>query len=461
MAHTDPPMMTQRPRVYYGWIIVGLCFWFLALAYGIWYSFSVFFVALLQEFGWQRAETAGAFSVFVVIHGVVGIVAGGLTDRLGPKAVIAIGGIILAGALASSSLIAAPWHLYLTYGIGCAIGVGSIGWIPCVTLIQRWFRRHLGLALGLASSGIGLGILATAPVLQALINAIGWRGAFVTLGAVMLVVPPLAVLFLRGRPEEVGQQPDGTRGPAIAQRQDDERIVDRAWVSRPWTVKAALRTWRFWLMMLSFGAASFTTSTVFVHQVALLTDAGYEALLAASVVGLMGLVSVGGKIGWGVLADRWGREIVFALGVSAMLIGLALLAMAHRIVVPWYAVLYGVIFALGYSVTAVITPTATADVFSGRHFGAIYGTLQFGTGLCSAAGAWLAGLIFDLTRSYHPALAVAAIVCTLAIVGVYIAAPRKVRVVPGRVPTTPSKRTWPLAKHEPADRPGAPRSPAG
>lgn len=427
-------------RIFYGWIIVGLAFWFLALAYGIWYSFSVFFVALLQEFGWPRADTAGAFSVFVVVHGIAGIVTGGLTDRLGPKAVVAGGGIILAASLVGSSFIAAPWQLYLFFGVGAAIGVGSIGWVPCVTLIQRWFRQRLGAAIGVASAGIGVGILATAPALQALINAIGWRGAFVVLAAMIVVVPPLALLFLRSRPEEIGQQPDGAPPRAGAQRSDDARVVDRAWASRPWSVHSALRTWRFWLMIVSFGSSSFTTSLVFVHQVALLTDAGHDALLAASVVGLMGVVSAVGKIAWGFAADRLGREVVAALGAACMLAGLGLLALADRVVAAWFVVAYGVIFALGYSVSAVITPTVTADIFGGRNFGSIYGTIQLGSGLGSASGAWLAGFIFDHTGSYQLALAVAALASILSAAGISIIAPRRIRLAPGRVPKAGATR---------------------
>lgn len=434
VARSDPNAAAPG-RIFYGWVIVGLTFWFLALAYGIWYSFSVFFVALLQEFGWPRAETAGAFSLFVVLHGIVGIVAGGLTDRVGPKAVVAGGGLVLALSLAASSTVAAPWQLYLFFGVGAAVGVGAIGWVPCVTLIQRWFRQRLGAAIGVASAGIGVGILATAPALQALINAIGWRGAFLALGAIMLVVPPLALLFLRGRPEDLGQRPDGVPLRAGAQRSDDARVVDRAWVSRPWSVRSAARTWRFWLMMVSYGSSSFTTSTVFVHQVALLTDAGHEALLAASVVGLMGVVSAVGKIAWGFAADRMGREIIAALGAGCMLAGLGLLALADRFLAVWFVVLYGVVFSAGYSVSAVITPTVTVDVFSGRNFGSIYGTIQLGAGLGSASGAWLAGFIFDQTGSYHPALALAAMASVLSAVGIYVIAPRKVRLAPGRART--------------------------
>lgn len=434
-AMADVGLQRSTSPLFYGWILAGCAFLLMTLAYGVWYSFSVFFVALVREFGWSRAETAGAFSLFVTMHGAAGVLVGDLVDRLGPKMIVASGGVLLAAALAASSGITALWQLYLLFGVAVAFGVGSIGYVPLVTLLQRWFQVRLGLATGIAMAGVGCGLLVVVPAVQVLVEAIGWRGAFGALAALVMVVPPLALLVLRESPEAVGQRPDGAPlGARVAQVNDDQRVVDREWAGQAWPLRWAARTSRFWLMLAAFGAMYFTIQMVLVHQVALLTDAGYSALFAASTTGLIGGVSIFGKMAWGFLSDRIGRESVYTLGAGCMLVGLLLLALADRVVAPWFVVVYGVVFGFGYAVSAIIVPTMTADVFGGRSFGAIFGAMTLGLGLGSAGGAWFAGLVFDLTGSYLMALALAAGVCVLSIHAVWLIAPRRVRLAPGRVP---------------------------
>jgi MFS family permease len=154
----------------------------LALAYGVWYAYSVFLVALLKEFGWSRSVLAGAFSVFTLVSGGAGPVLGALADRFGPRRLILAGGALLAASLWADSYVTRAWHLYVGFGLLTAIGVSTAGWTPAVVMVQRQFSARLGLALGIAGSGVGLGIFLVVPLCQALIDAFGWRWAFRALG---------------------------------------------------------------------------------------------------------------------------------------------------------------------------------------------------------------------------------------------------------------------------------------
>ena len=425
---------------FYGWFIVGASFVSLGLTYTVWYSFSVFYVALLEEFGWSRAASAGIFSLFVVVVGIASAGAGALADRFGPGKVVSVGVTILAAGLLACSRVEELWQFYLAFGVLAAVGVSASGWISCVTMVNRWFSARLGLALGIASAGIGVGILVMVPLTQVLISAVGWTTTFVALAAVIFAgVAPIALFVLRGRPEDLGLLRDGRRTaqglqekPPAAPAVRLSRIVDRAWAERSWTVGAAMRTRRYWFIGLMLYLNNTATQMVFVHQVAFLADGGYDKLLAASIVGLVGFFSVGAKVGWGWVSDRLGRELAWTMGLATLLLAIVVLILTRFVAFPALIYLFAVLFALGYGASAPLGPAVAADVFAGRHFGAVYGTILIANGLGSATGAWFAGYAFDLTGSYLFAFGCAAVSSLLSAGVVWVVGPSRVRRVAGR-----------------------------
>lgn len=418
--------------------MVGSIFVVMAITYAVYYSFSVFFVALLEEFGWSRASTAGVFSVFVAVIGLGGVVGGTLIDRLGPARVIPAGGILLALGLFACSRVTQLWEFYLCFGVVCGLSLSLAGWVPGVTVVSRWFSARQGQAIGVASAGIGLGIVLFVPLSQQLISGIGWRSAYLVLAAISLLgIAPQAALLLVGRPEEVGMRVDGVRDGERASVHGKPRpareVVDPRWASHPWTVADALRTARFWLLTWALGTAVLTHQMIFVHQAAYLVDGGYDKMVAASVVGFVGLLSMLGKVLWGEVGDRLGREWGLTLGNGVLILSIALLVLTRVLPSLELVLIYTLVFALGYAATPPLLSTASADIFQGRSFGAIYGLICIGQGLGSAFGAWVAGYIFDSTGSYLPAFAVGAASAVLSITALWLAAPRKVRrVVPRR-----------------------------
>lgn len=424
----------MRVRFYYGWVIVAVAFVCLALAYALWYSFSVFFVAMLAEFGWSRAGTALVGSTFMVVYGLSSPLTGIAVDRFGPRVVVPAGAVLLAAGLFGSSQVSEPWHIYVFYGVFTGIGVNLVGSMVQSIVLANWFSRRRGTAIGLAAAGIGVGTLVGVPALQKLIEVAGWRTAYLCLGAVILVViPPLAIKFHRHRPEDMGLLPDGgpPRQPAEERRRPATRVVDQAWAEHTWTVRDALRTRRFWFLGAMLFFAPLAHQAVMVHQVAYLVDRGLHPMFGASLVGLVGISGSAGKILWGWVSDRIGREGAYSLGMLCIVCGIVLLSSLSDATQTWRLYAYALVFGMGYGASAPLNPAIVADVFQGRRFGSIYGMVYIGAGAGAALGPWTSGLVFDLTRSYDGAFLLSSLAALLSLVFVWLAAPGKVRQVPG------------------------------
>jgi MFS family permease len=377
----------------------------LALAYGVWYAYSVFLVALLREFGWSRSVLAGAFSVFTLVSGGAGPVLGALADRFGPRRLILIGGVLLAGSLWADSLVTRAWHLYLTFGLLTAVGVATAGWTPAVVMVQRQWRARLGLALGIAGSGVGLGIFLVVPLCQALIDGFGWRWAFRAL-AVLSAAWILPATYLAIRDTPAAREPAPSRGAAHP-------------VPGEHSLERALANPSFRLIGLAVFLGSICSQTLHVHQAAFLVDHGLPAMTAASVISVVGASSILGKTGGGWISDHLSRELVYALGMIGMIFGVGVLWLVALAPSGWLALGYAVLFGVGYSVTAFIVPAMMSDRFRGPHFGSIFGATQVASALGSALGAWLAGRIFDATGSYAIAFMLAAAAAAVAAMSVW------------------------------------------
>jgi MFS family permease len=410
---------------------VGISFVTLALAYGVWHSFSIFFVAFLKEFGWSRSVAAGAFSLFVIVHGIVGPFVGMMLDRFGPRRTFLLGSLFLGTGLALCSLTRSWWQIYLFFGVVTGVGVGATGWIPNATIIQQWFKEKRGLAMGIASSGIGIGIFVCVPSLQLLINLLGWRKTYLTMAFLIpLIIMTMVTLFLK-RPPPI-TQPNPAEKETSPPPAKDPCILDEAWASRSWTVRQAAATKQFWLLSLSFFLASFITQSILSHNVVFFVDQGLDALLASTFVGFIGMVSVVGKIVWGALSDRIGREVTWTIGISSLICGMVLLITFTRVPSPYIPYLFTVFFGIGYAAMSALPPLITADFFEGRTYGGIFGTLNLLTGAGGACGAWFAGFLFDQVKSYVPHFIITLPCAIIVCLNVWRAAPRKIRIVPGR-----------------------------
>ena len=426
--------MKEKGSFNFGWIIVGISFITLALAYGVWYSFSVFFVALLREFAWSRSLASGAFSLFVIVHSVIGPFVGDTVDRFGPRRVILLGSLILGMGLVLSSFTSTWWHYYIFFGVITAVGVGLIGWVPNTTIIQQWFKASRGLAIGIISSGIGIGILICVPSAQHLINRLGWRMAYRIMACfIPLIVVPMAIAFLKQPSQRAS--PRDTRfseGEIIPPATRDPLVVDEEWVSQSWTIRRAITTKQFWLLSICFFVATFSIQSILAHQVAFFVDQGLKPLFASYILGIVGIASVGGKILWGTLSDKIGREVTYTAGITCSICGMILLIVFSVHPSSILAYFYGFFFGMGYAVVAALPPIITADFFEGQAYGGIFGTLILFNGIGGASGALFAGFLHDQVGSYVPVFVIMIACVLFACLNIWRAAPRRIRNVPGK-----------------------------
>jgi MFS family permease len=288
--------------------------------------------------------------------------------------------------------------------------------------------------MSVAFSGVGAGSIIMLPWLQTIIGRDGWRAACWAMGiAVLALLAPLNLLLKR-RPEELGLEPDGdrnSRSPVASSR--TTTVVDPAWVAVDWTLVRALRTARFWWIAVGYATGMFAWYAVQVHQTKYLVEIGFSPTDAAWALGLVSLVAVPGQIGLGHLSDRIGREWVWTVGSLGFAVCyLALLLMAHT---PTPTLLYLMVASqgmLGYSLTSVIG-AIPAEIFEGRHYGTIFGTLMLAAIGGGAMGPWVAGLLYDATGEYTLAFWIAIGCSALSAMAIWFAAPREVRAVAGRV----------------------------
>jgi MFS family permease len=422
-------LMGDRRSFNYGWIIVGISFITLSLSYGIWYSFSVFFVALLKEFNWSRSLTAGTFSLFVILHAAIGPFIGSLVDRFSPRRIFILGSLFLGIGLALCSSIHSLWQFYIFFGILTGIGVGSLGWVPNTTIIQQWFKEKRGLAMGIISSGVGTGILIHVPLTQHLIDRVGWRMAYRIIAVfIPLMIICLAILFLKKPSQRISIYKEHEISKTDIK---DPPIGDKEWVSKSWSIGQAVATKQFWILSLSFFLASFIMQSILVHHVAFFVDEGLGTLLASYIVGFIGLVSIVGKILWGALSDKIGREVTYTVGITCLICGIILLIIFP--IFPYRSIpyFYAFFFGMGYAVMTVLPPLITADFFEGQSYGSIFGTLFCINGVGGASGAWFAGFLHDQIGSYLPVLFILIVCALISCLNIWQAAPRKIKTVPG------------------------------
>jgi MFS family permease len=434
---SDLPRLARRLPVFYGWVIVAVAFVTMALGVNARTAFSLLFPPILDELGWERGTTAGAFSFGFLVSAVLSPALGRLMDRRGPRVVVELGVGLMTAGLLLAPWIRQPWHLYATLGV--LVGGGSIclGYTGQALYLPNWFVRRRGLAISVAYAGVGVGSIVLLPWLQHIIAGAGWRTACWTLGLLMVVVLAPINLLLRRRPEDLGLAPDGDAGAgaaAAAGRRPAANVVDPAWAAVDWTLARAMRTARFWWIAVGYFCGLHAWYAVQVHQTRYLVEIGFPPTEAAWALGLVSLAGIPGQIGLGHLSDRIGREWVWTAGSLGFVICYAALLLLERAPVP--ALLYVMVLAqgmLGYGLTSVVG-AIPAEIFQGRHYGTIFGTLMLASVAGGAAGPWITGLLHDATGSYAAAFWLAIGASALSALAIWLASPRKVRAVAGRVP---------------------------
>ena len=401
----------RKGRIFYGWWIVVVCIVVTMLHAGAsFYAFSRFLPTLLDEFESGATVIAGAASLYMLVVGLTGPIAGKLTDKYGPKKLIVVGAVIGAGGLMLLGVANAVWHLYVFYFV-VGIGMSGAGFVPVGVAISNWFDRRRGVAMGITMAGVSLGAIVIAPLAHYLIVGTGWRMAFVILGAMCAVLIVIPVMFvMRNRPEDMGLLPDGAR-PVV-----NGEVSERHSMSDPsgpggisnndessWTLSMAFRSLPFWLVLATFFFAGIVVAGVLQHEVNILKGMGIPLAAASFALGLTGGIGGVGKVLFGFVADRFTPKYASILCIALQIVGLIILMMTHTTAMVWvFVFVYG--FAMGGWLT--LEPLITGQFFGMASFGTIFGWVLAAAAVGSGLGPIIMGAIYDATGDYFVGLVI-------------------------------------------------------
>ena len=401
-----------RRRVYHGWWIVLTAFVCHAVNVGLmFYAWSVFLTPLAAHFG-GRAAVAGSYSATQVASALYGLAVGRFVDRRGARPVQAIGAVVMGAGFAAMSLVDSLPALYLCLAGPVALGSTCIGFLPSNAAVARWFVRRRGTALGVSTAGISAGGIVLAPLSQYLIDHVGWRHAYLVLGAmVVVVVLPPVLAFMRRDPADLGLAPDGDDAPHPADPR--ARALLSQELERSVTPAVAVRQANFWLLVAAFGLTMAGLSGTLLYQMPLLIDRGMSPDGASLVLGATAAMGVVGKLGFGALLDRFDQRRVAAVCFVLQAVGVWLLwQTTSTAALVCYVVLYG--YAMGGNAT--LQASLVGESFGRLHYGAIASRMSPLVVLAQAATVPVTGWVRDHTGSYGPAfgaIAVAAVVAAV------------------------------------------------
>lgn len=427
--------MKRRPFIFYGWIIVAAGIASYALGYGARYSFSVIFPSLLEEFQWPRDITAAILSVHIFVYGLVAPVAGYLVDRVGPRRTMASGTILLSLGLALSGLGNEPWHFYLSFGVLTGAGLCLIGAVPFTTVLRNWFERKRGLAFSFLFFGTG-GAFACYPGIAFLINHVNWRNTFLIEAIIFAgFMLPLLIITVRYHPREKGLIVDGileADETSSATEKELPHIANQAWAAKDWTFQKAVKTSRFWLLCLStFCLWGVMQHIIVTHHIVFAMDLGYSKIYVSSVLSLFGALFAFGSLA-GLVSDWIGREHTMTISTLIGISGILVLTLIKDTSRPWMLYYYAMALGFGLGMTGPVIAASVTDIFRGPKVGTIIGFVWFSFAIGGSIGPWLGGWIFEITNNYQIAFIVAMTVYAIGCAAIWLAAPRKVWIVPGR-----------------------------
>ena len=375
--------------------VLATCTLISLMSRGIGETFAIFLLPIAREFHVERAALTGIYSVYMLGLGLMSPLAGLIFDRLGPRLCYGVGMALYASTCLLAASASSLWQLYLLVGVGNAVGASMLGMVPASALASRWFGSRLPTALGIISASLGVGILLFAPIAQSLIDLNGWRGAYRTLGLALLGAT-LIVFILPWRRIAAGST-EIMRARSAA-----------AVGATEWNIPRAIRTPVFWALFGVMFFTSLSTYAVMVQLVAYLVESGVTPIRAASIFGLVGMVSIVGMIGAGMLAERIGEVRVAMLSYGATIAGTAALALVSQSTTMAFIGAFVLLFGTMQGSRGPLVATLSARHFAGGRQGGIYGAILIGMGTGGALGAWGSGVLFDLTGHYLAGFALSA-----------------------------------------------------
>jgi predicted MFS family arabinose efflux permease len=338
---------------------------------------------MAEQLSWGRSELGLAVALFQVVSASCMFIAGALADRVSLKLLLGSGLFIGGVGIGVMSLVSAPWHALVLYGVVFAIGNGTASIIPVGVMVTRTYPTRAGLTNAVASSGLSLGQLVMVAVLAAVLIDLGWRSVFVWLGVAHLVVLGIALAAIPGRADM--QAAKGARRPSGV------------------TLGEAAGTGPFWLLLGIYAMCGFDDFFVSTHVAAFAQDRGVRAFLAGNLLALMGLTALIGVLVAGAWSDRVGPVWPTAAAFAARVAVFVLISLDQS---TGSVVVFALVFGATFLVTAPLTVVFVRDSFGMKNLGALTGLITMVHHICGGLGAYLGARIFDATGRYDDAFTV-------------------------------------------------------
>ncbi len=410
--------MTPRPKLYYGWIVVGALAITEPISWGIlFYGFGVLLTPTQLEMGWTQAAMTGAFSLMLLISGIAAVPVGHWLDRHGARGLMTLGSCLAVLAIIAWAQVQTLLGFYLLWS---AIGVitAMILYEPAFAVTATWFVRQRSQALTVLTLGGGLASVIFVPLITWLIDQYGWRTALWQLAILLAVTTiPLHALLLRRSPAAVGLYPDGDT-PARLPAEGSEQLSANRKLSLPSiSVGVALRDHAFWWLSTAFALATFSAIALAVHLLPFLTRQGYSAAFAALIASVLGGSQIPGRLIFGPVGSRLSLRVVTAILFAMMACGLTILLLAPS---PWLLIVGASLFGMGSGASSPARAALVAEFYGIANYGAINGVMTLVSTIARAGAPVAMGLLFTWTGSYTPVfglligLAVASVGATLA-----------------------------------------------
>lgn len=379
-------------RIFPGYYIVAASCVVQATYLGAFFSFGILFPEFEAEFGWSRETISGAASINFLIMGISVVFLGRLTDRIGPRWVLALASAIYGLAYLLLSQIHAVWHLYLFFGVLAGISIGAHD-VCTLSTVARWFVKRRGLITGIVKSGAGVGQSLMPIGIAILIVTFGWRTACVVIGLSLLAMV-LVSLMLKRDPALLGLQPDGVE---LAPNDATELNAPTSIPEHGISLREALKTQQLWLLCIGKFADFYCLMTIVIHIVPHGIDEGLAPTAAARILAIIGIVSIIGRIAVGTLSDRFGSKRAIQACFSLLFASFVFLQWLEN---PNLLFVFAIVYGIAHGGFFTATSPSVAEYFGTRSHGVIFGTLVFCGTLGGVISPVLAGRFFDNTGSY-------------------------------------------------------------
>ena len=392
---------TKTKGRFYGWWMVAVGGFIMVItSVPIFQATAVWAVALESQFGWSRTQLGLALSFTRVEGSITGPIAGYLVDRMGTRFMVFTGLMVLTIGFFLFSQVQNLWMLYLAYFI-MSVGQGQAGWLTVMTMMNHWFLRHRGLAMGLAMMGMGIGTLVLIPIIAWLINPdadrLGWRHTAEIFAVVALLSSFILPKIIRNKPEDIGEQPDGD---SPGQNAPTESGTSQGKPELELTIGQALRTQAFWCISFGHGFGSMAVLAIMSHLGLLLRDMGHDVQTAGWVITVQTGVSIVFQFFGGWIGDRMPKNIALFIFTSLQGVGVIFLVLGPHI---FYFYAFAVLFGIGFGGRTPLTTAIRGDYFGRASFGKILGISTVPMNLLLLISGPLVGFMRDGIGDYNNA----------------------------------------------------------